>query len=71
MVKAKLKSKDGRGKDTFLLGLSEMNVQELKKGRPIIISMKEIDGPDIDVVIHYGTTEQSIAAELLDHVARG
>ena len=53
---------------TFILGLSERNIQLLKQGKPISINLMEMDLEDLNglkqVVIMYGKTEQDIFNEI-------
>lgn len=42
------------------LGLSEGNVGKLKEGKPIYLHLDELGIEGIDVLIHYGVTEQAI-----------
>lgn len=50
------------GKKVYGFGLSEENIELLKKGRPISISNP--DFADFDVLIFYGETEESMAKDL-------
>jgi len=53
----------------LLLGLSGENVTRLAAGEPIRISaqqMGQLGLPQVEVVIHYGRTEQAILDELAD-----
>ena len=46
------------------LGLSEMNLQKLREGRPILIRGPTVGLPEIDIAIHYGATEHALYQEL-------
>ncbi|HMH92359.1 MAG TPA: hypothetical protein VK586_14895 [Streptosporangiaceae bacterium] len=68
MIKAA--GKTGLGIPLLLLGLSGENVTRLAAGEPIRVSaaqMKQLGLPQIEVVIHYGRTEDDILAELKAH----
>lgn len=41
-------------------GLSEGNIERLKLGQPILVHLDDLGIEGIDVVIHYGETENSI-----------
>ena len=49
---------------TILLGLSELNVQRLKAGDPIMFKGEEIGIPGKQVIIVYGMTEMTIMNDL-------
>lgn len=51
------------GKKLILLGLSEKNIINLKKGLPISINEQKIC--EREIVIAYGKTEKDIERELL------
>lgn len=54
----------------LLLGLSGENIARLTAGEPIRIqaeAMTEMDLPPMEIVIHYGRTEQDILDELRTH----
>jgi hypothetical protein len=58
------------GQPVLFLGLSGENVTRLAAGEPIRITaqqLAELGLPQIEVVIHYGQTEQSILDELKAH----
>lgn len=55
------------GQPVLFLGLSGENVTRLAAGEPILIrpaDMAALGLPAMDIVIHYGRTEDDIAAEL-------
>jgi hypothetical protein len=47
-------------------GLSDMNIQRLREGKPIYIKGEDWD-VEFDVTIFWGRTEDDIAAELEKH----
>ena len=58
------------GLPVLLLGLSGENVTRLAAGEPIRISpqaMGQLGLPQMEVVIHYGRTEDDILTELKAH----
>jgi hypothetical protein len=68
MIKAA--GKTSLGLPLLLLGLSGENVTRLAAGEPIRISaqqMTELGLPQMEVVIHYGKTEQAIVDDLEAH----
>lgn len=68
MIKAA--GKTGLGLPLLLLGLSGENVTRLADGEPIRIKaadMAALGFPPMEVVIHYGRTEQDILDELKAH----
>lgn len=42
------------GKAVFGLGLVGENVKLLKEGRPILVKLAEMGGPDVEVVVFFG-----------------
>ena len=68
MIKAS--SRTVLGEPILFLGLSGENVTRLTAGEPILISsaqMAELGLPAMQVVIHYGRTEEDILAEVKAH----
>lgn len=68
MIKAS--GRNAHGVPVLFLGLSGENVTRLTAGEPILVTnqaMQELGLPAINVVIHYGRTEQDIADELTAH----
>lgn len=68
MIKAV--GKTGLGLPLLLLGLSGENVTRLVAGEPIRISatdMAALGLPAMQIVLHYGRTEQAIVEELRAH----
>jgi len=62
--------KTGLGLPLLLLGLSGENVTRLAAGEPIRVSaahMAELGLPQMEVVIHYGRTEQDVLDDLEAH----
>ena len=65
MIKAA--GKTGLGAPLLLLGLSGENVTRLAAGEPIRVTvpqMQQLGLPPMEVLIHYGRTEQAILDEL-------
>lgn len=68
MIKAA--GRTGLGLPLLLLGLSGENVTRLAAGEPIRVTagdMQALGFPQMEVVIHYGRTEENIVAELESH----
>lgn len=61
MIKATGTRADGT--PVLIIGVSEANVQEMKKGRPLRCDGSEVN-LDIDVVVIYGETEESLVDDL-------
>jgi hypothetical protein len=61
MIKAKKGS-------LILLGLSDTNIERLKKGQPIKFNLQELGLGDYDVLIFYGKDEQSMQQELKEFI---
>lgn len=62
--------KTGLGSPLLFLGLSGENLTRLAAGEPIRIPaarMAELGLPQMEVVIHYGRTEQAILGDLAAH----
>ena len=53
MVKAK-------AGNTIFFGLSDVNLEKLKEGKPIKFNLNELGLQDIDVVIFHGKTEEEM-----------
>jgi hypothetical protein len=61
--------KDGKPFQLVILGLSHMNLERLKEGRPIDIDGTEVGLPEgTRILIFAGATEQAMARELADLV---
>lgn len=57
----------GLGVPVLFLGLSGENVTRLAAGEPIRVSaaqMRELGLPQVEVILHYGSTEEAILEEL-------
>lgn len=70
MIKARL---DHDGGTVLFLGLSAENIMRLTEGKPIRIpaaQMTRIGFEAVDVILHYGLTEQVILADLKAHGVR-
>ena len=68
MIKAA--GKTGLGLPLLLLGLSGENVTRLTAGEPIRVKAADMTAlglPPMEVVIHYGRTEQDIIEEMRAH----
>jgi len=61
MVKAT--SKDAAGRITYLFGLSALNLQRLREGKPISFELEPLGGSG-HVYIMFGETEELIVEEL-------
>lgn len=62
------------GQPVLFLGLSGENVTRLAAGEPIRVTaatMRELGLPEVEVVLHYGRTEQDILDELKAHGVKG
>lgn len=68
MIKAA--GKTGLGLPLLLLSLSGENVTRLAAGEPIRVTAQQMGAlglPQMEVVLHYGRTEDDIVAELKAH----
>jgi hypothetical protein len=65
MIKAKATLEGDR--PLYVFGLSALNLERLRAGRPIVIQLESIGGVG-EVYITYGETEADIARELSDLV---
>lgn len=68
MIKAA--GRTGLGLPLLILGLSGENVTRLAAGEPIRVSaqqLAELGLPQMEVVIHYGRTEEAILDDLEAH----
>lgn len=45
-------------------GLSEVNIQKLKEGKPISINLGEMGFPGVSVMIFYGETEEQMQRDM-------
>lgn len=63
MIKAKATLLGDR--PLYLFGLSALNLQRLREGKPIRVELEEMGGVG-EVVILFGETEAAIATELAD-----
>jgi hypothetical protein len=62
MIKAMSTHRDGH--HLLVFGLSEVNLQKLRQGQPIRIKLADMQAGNDEILIFYGTTEES-AIELL------
>lgn len=60
-----IKAKQG---NLMILGLSEENIDRLKKDEPISFNMKELGFPDIEVFIFTGKTEHEMKLLFKDKI---
>lgn len=65
MIKATFTGIDGR--PVYLFGLTEMNLNKLRQGKPIAFDLESIGGTG-HVTIMYGSTEAEIAHELAEFI---
>ena len=61
MVKASIK--DANGRVTYIFGLSALNLDRLREGKPISFDLEQLGGAG-HVYIMFGETEAHIVAEL-------
>lgn len=57
-------SRDGKPLTVIMLGLSHRNLDELKKGHPIIVKGADVHAPGYEIIIFSGETEQAMAREV-------
>jgi hypothetical protein len=61
----KIRFQDDKHDSHIILGLSDGNLGELRKGKPIIFNMAELGYPELgDLCIMWGKTEEAIVQEL-------
>jgi hypothetical protein len=60
-----IKAKKG---NLLILGLSDENMERLKKGEPIKFNLNELGAGDQDVLIFNGRTEQSMYEEMKEYI---
>ena len=60
-----IKAKKG---NTVLIGLSDENLRRLKNKEPIHFNLKELNLPDIDVLIFNGKDEETMYNYFLDNI---
>lgn len=61
MIRAKL----GGDPPLFVIGLSDMNIEKLREGKPIMFKLRELDiNEDGNVLVIWGKTEPDICREL-------
>lgn len=71
MIKAS--GRTGLGVPLLILGLSGENVTRLAAGEPIRVSAQQMTGmglPQVEIVIHYGRTEQAVLDDLREQFGR-
>jgi hypothetical protein len=59
----KFRATSANGRELVGFGLTEKNVEQLKKGNPVFVMGVEM-GLQFDVTIFYGKDEQTIAADM-------
>lgn len=57
---------EGKQGGFILLGLSDMNIEKLKEGKPIFKSKEEVGLP-VNLIIVHGKTEDHILEQLSTH----
>lgn len=67
MVKAKITREDG--KPRLIFGITEENVDRLKKGQPILVDLTEM-GVNADIGIFYATDEQGLVATIAPFIGK-
>lgn len=55
-------------KPVYGLGISDENVRYLKEGKPIAVDLAVMGGPDIEVFIFYGETEEAMTKQLMPYI---
>ena len=60
----KFTAEDKDGKRILGLGLVEGNLKHLRNGKPIKIDGKSVGLDNLDIIIFYGKTEDSLAKQL-------
>lgn len=64
MIKFTMRKRNGRR--VFGMGLSDVNVDRLKRGQPILVQLDQLDEAfPAEVVIFHGTTERAIEDKLM------
>lgn len=58
MIKAK--GLNAKGQDLYVFGISAENCSRLMLGKPIGISLAEMGGPDIEIIIFGALTDQML-----------
>jgi hypothetical protein len=59
----KMRGTNGK-RQMILLGLSEGNLMRLREKKPIVIHGEEMRMPNLDIIICWGETEDTLAKEL-------
>ncbi len=62
MIKAKLNNGD------LVFGLSQINIEKLQEGSPIVFNLKDMGLEDRKVMIFYGETEAKMYEDMVDHI---
>jgi hypothetical protein len=63
MIRFKAYNQDGT-RAIYGIGLSRTNLDRLAQGRPVAINLADQGGPDLDLVIVGGDTEEALFREL-------
>lgn len=57
------------GEGTLIgVGITQDNIRALVDGRPLIIKGKDVAVPGVEFMVFFGTSNESMMAELKDHV---
>lgn len=67
MLKAKITKPDG--KPGLIFGITEENVQRLKKGQPIAVDLTEM-GLNADLMIFYSRDERGLIATIAPYIGK-
>jgi hypothetical protein len=62
MIKFSAKTNDGKTLITF--GLSDGNLQELRKNKPILVDLAQLGVPGVQIMLMWEETEQAMIDEL-------
>ena len=58
----------GNGRTIIGLGLSDRNLELLRKDQTIIIQGETVDLPDVEIIIFWGRTEYEMTEALARHI---
>ena len=50
------------------LGISRINTQKLKEGKPILVHLADLGLPPMEIFIFYGKTEAAMAKDMLPYI---
>ena len=65
MMKAKATLVGGR--PLYMFGLTDLNLQRLREGKPIVVHLEEMGGVG-ELIITFGQTEDDLAREWADFI---